>query len=193
MTRPPAPRFGLLLAVSLLFLLAVSAATKDEWRTRSIYQSAPAPSPRPRCLADPYPRVLPAQTPHRQVRPPSSSAPALTAPLPAVCDPTLQTWCGGTWRSIIDRLNYGTQWFDAIWISCVGRGEGGQRTRRGMCSSSFLPSFPPFLLAETAPHLVSPLFPSSHPSPTPPHPPHTPHKKTSNKKQPTTSHTTDTG
>lgn len=50
--------------------------------------------------------------------PPSDTAPARTSPLPETCDPELQTWCGGTWLSIIDRLDYiQGMGFDAIWIS----------------------------------------------------------------------------
>lgn len=52
--------------------------------------------------------------------PPSATAPALTSPIPATCDPNDQTWCGGTWRSIIDKLDYiQNMGMDAIWISSV--------------------------------------------------------------------------
>jgi alpha-amylase len=50
--------------------------------------------------------------------PPSDTAPARTSPLPETCDPALQTWCGGTWLSIIDKLDYIHEMgMDAIWIS----------------------------------------------------------------------------
>ena len=52
--------------------------------------------------------------------PPSATAPALTTPLAAVCDVDAQTWCGGTWRSIIDKLDYiQDMGMSAIWISYV--------------------------------------------------------------------------
>ena len=52
--------------------------------------------------------------------PPSDSAPARTQGLAATCDPHSQTWCGGTWLSIIDKLDYiQGMGFDAIWISPV--------------------------------------------------------------------------
>jgi alpha-amylase len=54
--------------------------------------------------------------------PPSDTAPARTNPLPVECDGALQTWCGGTWLSIIDKLDYiQGMGFDAIWISPTGQ------------------------------------------------------------------------
>ncbi|ORY32604.1 glycoside hydrolase superfamily [Naematelia encephala] len=75
----------------------VHAATADQWRSRSIYQ----------VITDRF-------------APPSATAPARTSPLPQTCDPALQTWCGGTWLSIIDKLDYiQGMGFSAIWISPV--------------------------------------------------------------------------
>ncbi|CED82279.1 glycoside hydrolase family 13 protein [Phaffia rhodozyma] len=75
----------------------VNAATKEQWKGRSIYQ----------VITDRY--ALPTET-----------APALTTPLPTVCDPQDQTWCGGNWRTIIENLDYiQSMGFTAIWISPV--------------------------------------------------------------------------
>lgn len=87
------------LPLSLLSTLALSsvalAATKDQWKDRVIYQ----------ILTDRF-------------APPSATAPALTTPIPTVCDPVAQTWCGGTWRSIVDKLDYiADMGMTAIW--CV--------------------------------------------------------------------------
>ncbi|KAL1405411.1 hypothetical protein Q8F55_009042 [Vanrija albida] len=78
-------------------LHAVNAATADQWRSRSIYQ----------LLTDRF-------------APPSDTAPARTNPVPQTCDPQAGTWCGGTWLSIIDKLDYlQGMGIDAIWISPV--------------------------------------------------------------------------
>ncbi|CAD6578592.1 MAG: hypothetical protein TREMPRED_002226 [Tremellales sp. Tagirdzhanova-0007] len=87
----------------LLTLLATlhlsQAANANEWKGKSIYQ----------LFTD---RFAPA----------SDTAPARTSPLPSICDPALQTWCGGTWLSIIDKLDYiQGMGFDAIWISPVSQ------------------------------------------------------------------------
>ncbi|KAK8864242.1 hypothetical protein IAR55_001488 [Kwoniella newhampshirensis] len=77
----------------------VHAATADQWKGKSIYQ----------LLTDRF-------------APPSDTAPARTSPLPSTCDPALQTWCGGTWLSIIDKLDYiQGMGFDAVWISPVSQ------------------------------------------------------------------------
>lgn len=72
-----------LLLSSLLLLPSAHAATKEQWKGRTIYQ----------LITDRF-------------APPSATAPALTSPIPDVCDPDAQTWCGGTWRSIVDKLDY---------------------------------------------------------------------------------------
>lgn len=77
----------------------VRAATKDQWRTRSIYQ----------LITDRF-------------APPTATSPAITAGIPsdgtATCADGTQTFCGGNWRSIIDRLDYiQGMGFDSIWIS----------------------------------------------------------------------------
>ncbi|KAJ7935184.1 putative alpha-amylase AmyA [Mycena leptocephala] len=79
------------LANVVCFLAASAwAATKDQWRSRSIYQ----------LLTDRF-------------APPSGTHPA--------CDPGAQLYCGGTHRTIIDKLDYiQGMGFDAIWISPVG-------------------------------------------------------------------------
>ncbi|EPT01849.1 hypothetical protein FOMPIDRAFT_162705 [Fomitopsis schrenkii] len=81
---------------------SVSAATADQWRGRSIYQ----------IITDRY--ALPAG-----------------ADLNA-CDPKDQTWCGGTWNTIRENLDY-TQnaGFTAIWISPVSQNYEGPRTAYG--------------------------------------------------------------
>ncbi|KAK4686429.1 hypothetical protein P7C73_g3699, partial [Tremellales sp. Uapishka_1] len=94
------PLFSLALVASCLILFpSVQAATADQWRGKSIYQ----------LITDRF-------------APPSSTAPARTSPIPQVCDPALQTWCGGTWLSIIDKLDYiQGMGFDAIWISPISQ------------------------------------------------------------------------
>nr|WVH01977.1 alpha-amylase [Naematelia aurantialba] len=88
------------LFVSLCALAALQlthAATADQWRSRSIYQ----------LITDRF-------------APPSDTAPARTSPLPETCDPAAQTWCGGTWLSIIDQLDYiQGMGFSAVWISPI--------------------------------------------------------------------------
>ncbi|RXK40840.1 alpha-amylase [Tremella mesenterica] len=85
--------------VGLTSLHSVHAATADDWRGRSLYQ----------IITDRF-------------APPSDTAPARTSPLPSTCDPLAQTWCGGTWLSIIDKLDYlQGMGIDSIWISPVSR------------------------------------------------------------------------
>lgn len=72
-----------LLPAALLLLPSCLAASKEDWKGRTIYQ----------LLTDRF-------------APPSATAPALTNPIPEVCDPNAQTWCGGNYRSIVDRLDY---------------------------------------------------------------------------------------
>lgn len=83
-------------ALTLSFLIVcvrVSlCATADEWRSRSIYQVMTDRF----APADDYSSTLP------------------------TCDPLLGPYCGGTWRGIMDNLDYiqGMN-FDAVWISPV--------------------------------------------------------------------------
>ena len=87
------------LAAVLLSAAPALAATAEEWKNRAIYQ----------IITDRF-------------APPSDTAPARTSPLAEVCDESLQTWCGGTWLSIIDKLDYiQGMGFDAIWISPTGQ------------------------------------------------------------------------
>jgi alpha-amylase len=81
-----------LLLVSLVSLFAFSsAATQEEWRTRSIYQ----------VVTDRF-------------------AHANDTLLPPDCFVILGHYCGGTWRGIRDNLDYiENMGFDAIWISPV--------------------------------------------------------------------------
>ncbi|KAJ6491781.1 alpha-amylase AmyA [Mycena vitilis] len=68
-----------------------SAATKADWRSRSIYQ----------LLTDRF-------------------APPVEGTRPA-CDPSAQLYCGGNHASIVDKLDYiQGMGFDAVWISPVG-------------------------------------------------------------------------
>lgn len=78
------------------------AATADEWRGRSIYQ----------LITDRY------------ALPDGADSDA--------CDPGKQTWCGGTWNSIRENLDYiQTAGFSAIWISPVNQNYEGPRTAYG--------------------------------------------------------------
>jgi len=84
------------------FFVSVFAATADQWRGRSIYQ----------IITDRY--ALPAG-----------------ADLDS-CDPGQQTWCGGTWNTIRDNLDYiQDAGFTAIWISPVSQNYEGPRTPYG--------------------------------------------------------------
>ncbi|KAI0048237.1 glycoside hydrolase family 13 protein [Auriscalpium vulgare] len=84
------------------FLRLASAATADQWRGRSVYQ----------VITDRY--ALPAGAD------------------PTVCDPNQQTWCGGTWNTIRENLDYIQQaGFTAIWISPVQQNYQGPRTAYG--------------------------------------------------------------
>ncbi|GBE82522.1 Alpha-amylase 1 [Sparassis crispa] len=88
----------------LLFahLLCVLAATAEQWRGRSIYQ----------IITDRY--ALPAG-----------------ADLNA-CDPGKQTWCGGTWNTTRENLDYiQNAGFTAIWTSPVSQNYEGPRTVYG--------------------------------------------------------------
>lgn len=54
--------------------------------------------------------------------PPSADAPALSSGLPSdyACVAGSRAYCGGNWRSIIDKLDYiQAMGFDAIWISPI--------------------------------------------------------------------------
>ncbi|OBZ75401.1 Alpha-amylase 1 [Grifola frondosa] len=87
---------------SLALLRSAFAATADQWRGRSIYQ----------IITDRY--ALPAGA-------------DLTA-----CDPGQQTFCGGTWNTIKDNLDYiQNAGFTAIWISPVSQNYEGPRTPYG--------------------------------------------------------------
>ncbi|ODN79910.1 hypothetical protein L202_03799 [Cryptococcus amylolentus CBS 6039] len=88
-----------ILASCLSAASCVSAATADQWKGKSIYQ----------LITDRFAPV-------------SDTAPARSSPIPDTCNPIDQTWCGGTWLSIIDKLDYiSGMGFDAIWISPVSQ------------------------------------------------------------------------
>ncbi|WVQ82166.1 hypothetical protein IAT38_004294 [Cryptococcus sp. DSM 104549] len=88
-----------LLATCLGAAGVVDAATAEQWRGKSIYQ----------LITDRFAPV-------------SDTAPARSSPIPSTCNPIDQTWCGGTWLSIIDKLDYiQDMGFDAIWISPVSQ------------------------------------------------------------------------
>jgi len=80
----------------------VWAATAEQWRGRSIYQ----------IITDRY---------------------ALSQGSdPNACDPGSQTWCGGTWNSIRENLDYVQKaGFTAIWISPINQNYQGPRSAYG--------------------------------------------------------------
>lgn len=79
--------------LAALFIPAALAATAEEWRQRSIYQ----------IITD------------RFALPPGADK--------TKCDPGDQVWCGGTWNSIRENLDYVQQaGFTAVWISPVSKG-----------------------------------------------------------------------
>ncbi|KII88904.1 glycoside hydrolase family 13 protein [Plicaturopsis crispa FD-325 SS-3] len=91
--------------LSLLVLLNLPlsfAATAEQWRGRSIYQ----------IITDRY--ALPAGADTNS------------------CNPADQTWCGGTWNTITQNLDYiQDAGFTAIWISPVAENYDGPRVKYG--------------------------------------------------------------
>jgi Alpha amylase, catalytic domain len=87
----------LLLALLLSYLtLLISAANKDEWRKRSIYQ----------VMVDRFARTDGSTT--------------------APCNVKNRDYCGGTWKGIQNNLDYiQGMGFDAIWISPMSKGIEG--------------------------------------------------------------------
>ncbi|KAI0665092.1 alpha-amylase [Cubamyces menziesii] len=95
-------QYLLSLLLSLSLLTSAYAATAEDWRKRSIYQ----------IITDRY--ALPQGAD------------------PTACDPAKQTWCGGTWKTIKDNLDYiQNAGFTAIWISPVSQNYEGPRTPYG--------------------------------------------------------------
>jgi alpha-amylase len=87
-----------LLSLSLLLSLShlATAANKDEWRKRSIYQ----------VMVDRFARTDGSTT--------------------AACNLTERAYCGGTWKGIENNLDYiQGMGFDAIWISPMSKGIDG--------------------------------------------------------------------
>ncbi|KAI0256530.1 glycoside hydrolase family 13 protein [Lactifluus subvellereus] len=94
--------FHFILLIFIASFGSALAATADQWRGRSIYQ----------IITDRY--ALP-------------SGADVNA-----CNVTKQTWCGGTWRTIMDNLDYIQHaGFTAIWISPVSQNYEGPRTAYG--------------------------------------------------------------
>lgn len=91
-----------ILLTSLAFFRSAIAATAADWRSRSIYQ----------LITDRY--ALPAGAD------------------PTACKPEDQTWCGGTWNTIRENLDYiQNAGFTAVWISPVNQNYQGPRTAYG--------------------------------------------------------------
>src|ERR1700737_5022097 len=79
-----------------IVIVPASAASKDQWRTRSIYQ----------IMVDRFARTDLSTT--------------------APCNVTARTYCGGTWKGIQSHLDYiQGMGFDAIWISPMSKGIEG--------------------------------------------------------------------
>jgi len=90
------------LLTSLAFIRFTAAATAADWRSRTIYQ----------LVTDRY--ALPAGTD------------------PNACNPADRTWCGGTWNTTRENLDYiQNAGFTAIWISPVNQNYEGPRTPYG--------------------------------------------------------------
>jgi alpha-amylase len=86
----------------LAFATSTFAATAEQWRGRSIYQ----------IITDRYALPSGADT--------------------TKCDPGQQTWCGGTWKTITQNLDYiQGAGFTAIWISPINQNYDGPRTAYG--------------------------------------------------------------
>ncbi|KAF5373004.1 hypothetical protein D9758_001764 [Tetrapyrgos nigripes] len=90
------------LVAASFVLPSVHAASAEQWRSRSIYQ----------IITDRF--ALPAGAPTDK------------------CDVDAQTWCGGTWNTIRENLDYvQNMGFTAIWISPVQQNYQGPRTAYG--------------------------------------------------------------
>ncbi|KIP10336.1 glycoside hydrolase family 13 protein [Phlebiopsis gigantea 11061_1 CR5-6] len=90
------------LSLYLSALGTAFAATADEWRGRSIYQ----------IIVDRF--ALPAGSDTTK------------------CNPGDQTWCGGTWNTVRENLDYiQNAGFTAIWISPVSQNYDGPRSAYG--------------------------------------------------------------
>ncbi|KZT03563.1 glycoside hydrolase family 13 protein [Laetiporus sulphureus 93-53] len=94
---------AILHALSFLSLCtSVFAATAEQWRSRSIYQ----------IITDRYALSKGANR--------------------DACDPGDQTWCGGTWNTTRENLDYiQNAGFTAVWISPVSQNYEGPRTSYG--------------------------------------------------------------
>ncbi|EKM82841.1 hypothetical protein AGABI1DRAFT_82568 [Agaricus bisporus var. burnettii JB137-S8] len=94
---------SLAISLSLFLLFSIArAATADQWRGRSIYQ----------LITDRF--ALPNGTD------------------PSACDPAERAYCGGTWNTIRENLDYiQDAGFTAIWISPVNENYDGPRTVYG--------------------------------------------------------------
>lgn len=89
--------FLLILLISISFFGSTLAATADQWRGRSIYQSVLPPmfyADYVSVSLNSVPRVIT----DRYALPKGADANA--------CNVTARTWCGGTWRTIQDNLDY---------------------------------------------------------------------------------------
>jgi alpha-amylase len=94
--------FHLSLWIFLAFVGSTLAATADDWRGRSVYQ----------IITDRY--ALP-------------DGAGVNS-----CNVTDRTWCGGTWRTIRDNLDYiQNAGFTAVWISPVSQNYEGPSTAYG--------------------------------------------------------------
>ncbi|PCH38712.1 glycoside hydrolase family 13 protein [Wolfiporia cocos MD-104 SS10] len=90
------------LLLLLPFLTSVFAATAEQWRARSIYQ----------IITDRY------------ALPPGADLHS--------CNPGNQTWCGGTWKTVRENLDYiQNAGFTAVWISPTSQNYQGPRTPYG--------------------------------------------------------------
>ncbi|KAF9001959.1 glycoside hydrolase family 13 protein [Cyathus striatus] len=101
----PTPHAHLSSPFLLLLLSALApvfAATAEQWRGRSIYQ----------LITDRF--ALPQGAD------------------PTACNPANQTWCGGTWNTVRENLDYiQNAGFTAVWISPVSQNYEGPRTAYG--------------------------------------------------------------
>jgi len=105
------PTTMLVLLLLFLLFLLTSALSASEWRAQSIYQ----------VVTDRFARTDGSTT--------------------VPCDVVVADYCGGTWRGLIDRLDYiQGMGFTAVWISPVVKQIGGN-TRDGCVFFFFFSSF----------------------------------------------------
>lgn len=135
------------LLISLAFIRSTTAATADDWRSRSIYQYA-SNTVAPFDYSDEHPKESLRTATHFQpvrtqplamwkIGPGTSSFHAPVEPFLTSCR------CGGSWNTIRENLDYiQNAGFTAIWISPINQNYEGPQTAYGDPYHGRLSPFP---------------------------------------------------